>query len=66
MGDQQGNVSTTWWNSEQNGAAYINFGEIAVSDWFTKRIWALMTELNIGHFKFVGGEVDLMPGVGAY
>lgn len=66
MGGHRDNISTTWWNSDQNSTAYINFGKNAASEWFTSRIRALMTELDITRFKFVGGEVDLMPGVGAY
>lgn len=67
MGTHSDSIQTTWWNSKQNGSAYIDFGIGAARYWFGQRVQTLKTEVGIKHFKFVGGEVDLMPpGVGVY
>lgn len=61
--DAKENVSTTWWNSEQNGAAHINFLNTTAVDWFNARLKRLYTSYGINTFKFDGGEVDLIPWV---
>lgn len=61
--DVRGNVSTTWWNSEKNDAAHINFLNSTADNWFHERLKTFMATYDIDNFKFDGGEIDLMPWV---
>lgn len=55
-----GSYDTTWWNSETNGAAHINFRNPAASNWFKNQLKTLKEESGIDTFKLVAGETNFI------
>jgi myogenesis-regulating glycosidase len=51
-----GSVSTSWWNSEKDQAAHVNFAKPAAMDWFRTRLETIRTEFGVDIFKFDAGE----------
>lgn len=56
-----GSFDTTWWNSETNGAAHINFLNPEASNWFKNQLKKLKEESGVDTFKLVAGETNFFP-----
>lgn len=61
VADHNGNTDTQWWNSVQGDAAYVDFTQPEVAQWFTQRLQAILNESGIDSFKFDAGESSWSP-----
>ncbi|XP_053669967.1 myogenesis-regulating glycosidase [Anopheles nili] len=59
--DWTGNTDTEWWNSVRGQAAYIDFSQAQVREWFSARLRAILAESGIDSFKFDAGESSWTP-----
>lgn len=59
--DKNNNSDTSWWNSLENQAAYIDFTKTDVAKWFSDRLKLLQTVDGIDSFKFDAGETSWTP-----
>lgn len=59
--DHNGSVLTQWWNSEKDGAGYIDFTKPAVADWFYNHLKKLQQNAGIDSYKFDAGESSWTP-----
>ncbi|XP_058450612.1 myogenesis-regulating glycosidase-like [Malaya genurostris] len=59
--NHNGSTDTEWWNSQKGQAAYVDFSQPAVAEWFTKRLRAILDESGIDSFKFDAGETSWTP-----
>lgn len=56
-----GEINTSWWNSEKNQAAHVNFANPAALSWFKKRLEAIQRDFGVDIFKFDAGETSWYP-----
>lgn len=61
VADHKGNVLTQWWNSGFHQAAYVDFTQTEVAEWFYNRLKALQQTAGIDSFKFDAGESSWVP-----
>lgn len=61
--NHDGNPDVKWWNSEENGAAHIDFTKTEAAQWFVDRLRTLQTISGIDSFKFDAGETSWVPSV---
>lgn len=56
-----GSTDTSWWNSEKNQAAHVDFTNVEAIKWYRSRLEAIQYEHGIDIFKFDGGETSWFP-----
>lgn len=56
-----GSPNTTWWNSRENEASYIDFTKPSAIKWFVDRLHQLRNETGLESFKFDSGEASWAP-----
>jgi myogenesis-regulating glycosidase len=56
-----GSTDTSWWNSETNQAAHVDFTNPAARSWYRQRLEFIQENFGIDIFKFDAGETSWYP-----
>lgn len=56
-----GSTDTSWWNSETNQAAHVDFTNPQARSWFKGKLEAIQSTHGIDIFKFDAGETSWYP-----
>ena len=56
-----GNYDTSWWNSDKNQAAHVDFTNPAARSWYRQRLEFIQETFGIDIFKFDAGETSWYP-----
>ncbi|CRL02784.1 CLUMA_CG015748, isoform A [Clunio marinus] len=59
--NRQNSTDTSWWNSEKNEAAYLDFTKTEVSKWFHQHLTQLLASSGVDSYKFDAGESSWGP-----
>lgn len=57
---KSGSHDTSWWNSETNEAAKIDFSNVKATNWFRNQLLKLKEKSGVDTFKFVGCEAKFL------
>lgn len=56
-----GSIDTSWWNSDKNAAAHVDFTKTEGRTWYKSRLEKIQEDFGIDIFKFDGGETSWYP-----